>query len=318
MKFFSRFLALPVAGLLALGSARAETPYLETASLSVLWNFTITGITGTTIGLTPLIDGAFDPEKMRPEERITNESGRLITYPVRNGNQQFFVDKLILNLINDAKDQAATLKEEMESLEDGPEKDALADLIEALENRAKYFETEKNGRWELTAVRESQSTLAGALSTPFKVFLTRIEPPRGRPSATFLTDFVMTPLGTVANVTETLYDGTPTETLSPGRVTKAAGTATIHLRFEFECFDTAAKEHWLAFGTGFLNCNIRSTPGPLAAVTITKPSITGHGSWRHQTETGGGNGIAPLSIKMGEIKYQNRNLFPEFITSSFE
>lgn len=314
MKFLRHILPLSLLALPAL--TRAQTPYLETAPLSILWNFTLTGVTDKTTPLAPDPVGTTDPGKLRPVDRVTTEVGRLITYSVGNGNQATITAKIIDDLIHRHTATVTSLTEEAGNLPDGPEKALLLSQIAQHEYTVEYLETEKGGRWELTAAREAQSTVEGALSTPFQVFLSRIEPTRGRPSLIFpVPGLRIEPLGYVTNSTETLYAGPATDTLQPGRLQKVAGTATMHFRIEFESI--AEKEYWLAFGSGYLTCTLRSTPGPLAAVVLTKQAITGHGTWWHVTEDSAYAGIAPLSIKMGAIKYQNRHMFPGFVPSQF-
>ena len=310
-----RYLLLSATFAAASQAIRAQTPYLETAPISILWNFTITSVNGTAIALPadpvvgPVVPG-------RPTDRITSDVGSLITFFKANGNQQFFTDKLLNNVIIKYKNLAKQLQAEADALPEGAQKNALLSQVEDLNSYVEYLGRTKQWKWELTAVRKPQSTLAGALSEPFQVFLTTVDPRAGRPvfgpAVTLLTDLVMVPIASSANVTETL-NADPTNTaVELGRVTKAIGNATIDLRLEFESYDPDAKEYWLAFGSAYLTCNIRSTPGPLAAVALAKPSVTGQGTWLHETETLRWCGIAPVAIKMGEAKYQKSEMFPDF------
>lgn len=381
------FLRLPLLATALLGlatsPAHAQTAaYVETASLSILWNFTATGISGTTIGPTPIepgAPGAIDPDKLRPADRITTDTGSLIVHTLGNGNQAFFTAQLIRSTLEryaeeyralaiERDEELKPVKEDIKETEDAiaavnnqlsatvdPEARAaliatrtnleaqLADLkldvlvieneyaprLASLENNIAYLKREATGRWELTSVREPQSTVAGATSTPFKVFLTRIEPSRGRsPTRTFDTRLRIIPLYSA---------GTSVETLSSGLVTKATGSYTTHFRLAFSSLFTTdplsaldeedrataiegedyntAGDIWFVAGTGYMTYSLRTTPGPLAAVLPTRVKITGHGSWSHlifTPDTGSSfSGIAPLSIKMGDIKYQDRHLFPD-------
>lgn len=316
-----RRLSLAASVLFALAPlARAQTPYLETAPLSILWNFTNTGVSSNTTALTPLTAGAEDPDKLKPIDRITTEVGRLIVHTEDNGNQAFFVKHLLRRILEDAAYEARDLQIS----------NANPNRLELLEDRIDYLKDELEGKWEITAVREPQATVAGAASTPYSLFLTRIDSTRRRPSRSFDTGMRIEPIYTAGNSTETLNNGV---------VTKATGTYTTHFRLVFDSWyasdplylvapenrpdvtpgidvDSLGK-FWFAFGTGYMTYTIRSTPGPIAAVLPTRVKITGHGTWVNivGTETGYAlpySGIGPFSIKMGEVKYQNRNMFPEF------
>jgi hypothetical protein len=318
MNTFRRFLLFPFALTAVAATVRAQTPYLETAPITILWNFTLTGSSGTTLGSTPTLpesSAPFNPGALRPIERITTEAGSLITYSAANGNQQHFADKLIVNSVKLYRAEAVRLQAAAAAQpDDSPAQLDLLKEAARFSTLATYLESETDGRWELTAVREAQTTVEGALNTPFRIFLTRIQPTSGRPSPTFLTDFRLQPISSVVNATETLYAGPATDTVEVGRVTKATGNAaTIFLRVEFESGGNDG--YWLTFGTAYLTCNIRSTPGPLAAVALSKPSITGHGTWVHITpDERYYTGIGPLAIKMGETKYQHKDMFPEFFS----
>ena len=179
-------------------------------------------------------------------------------------------------------------------------------------------------------MREPRTSVAEATSTPFKIFLTRIEPLRGRgPTRTFDTLLRIVPIYSAPA-------GKSTETLSNGSLTKVTGSYTTHFSLEFSSFYATdplgalkpearagkvsgvdfntAGDAWSIGGTGYMTYNIRSTPGPVVAVMPSATKITGHGSWAHilvsAEGSAGFSGIAPLSIKMGEIKYQDRHLFP--------
>jgi hypothetical protein len=384
MKTLSRLSAL-ASGLFAFSSSAllAQTPYLETSSVSILWNFTITGVSGTTIGPKPIVlgaPGAIDPDALRPGDRVTTDIGTPITYTVDTGNQAFFVKQLVravleryatqskglveqfldaaapvLTSIEDTESAIAAIANQLAIVTDPAVRADLlanratleatllqleADLAEIesdylpdialLEDRIKYLKREADGRWELTAVREAQQSVAGVANTPYAIFLSRIERVRGYVSPTFDTGMRIEPIYSAGDSVETLVDG---------RVTRATGKYTTHFRLEFgalyasdplngiDFLDRATKEpgadyatagdRWDAEATGYMTYNIRSTLGPLAAVLPTKIKVTGHGSWSHgivkpDEPTLVFNGIAPLSIKMGEVKFQNRAMFPEF------
>ncbi len=201
--------------------------------------------------------------------------------------------------------------------------------LNALEARIDYLNRHKDGPWELTALRAPQASVEGVITTPYQIFLTRIERTRGS-GHSFDTGLRLTPIVSAANTTE-VRNG--------DRVVRASGTVTAHFRLEFENFYAtnplsavkaearakavegetynSAGEFWMLGGSGYMTYSIRSTPGPLAAISASKIRITGHASWSHliwDSEGLGGafGGVAPFAIKMGDAKYQNRGLFPDF------
>lgn len=350
MKLFSPLsLAAGLLSLLAAGQAAAQAPYLETRPVTIHWNFTLTGVSGTTIGKRPLpvdssgnILGIDDPDKLNPNDRITTEKGSLITYAVGNGEQDFIVKHLVRAVIEDG--------------------------------RYGLSEQDIEGRWELTAVREPQTTVVGAATTPYEIFLTRIEPSRrgGRVSAAYPTSelssltvdgftiedgeavFQPTIIPTGLFMTFDQLAGAYSETLSGDRVTRATGTISVAFTINFTSVfaddprysakptveqdefgndvrvppvlgkDFHSKVNtWNAAASGVMTAGIRSTAGDLPAVVPTRMKVAAIGSWSHiftdysglpdsEIKTSGFGGIAPLSIKIGEAKFQRRELFFSF------
>lgn len=320
MNTFQR-LPLLAASLLALVSAvRAQNAYLETIPVTVLWNFNITGVSGTTLGPAPLDPAAvaeIDPERLRPVDRITTENGVPIIYSKGTGNQAFLIKHLLRAMVD--RDEPLITKKDAES-----------------------------DRWELTAVREPQTSVAGVTTTPYQLFLTRKDPTViGRPG-------MVRPLSALeTGITLTLGPSSAktTEVISGGIVIKASGSVTTSFTLTFSSvfYDDprypllpfnpeeetpvagddywSKRNTWFAYASGYMTYAIRSTPGPIAAVLPTKIKATGVGTWSHlfedlapDAENSGENfaygGAAPLSLKMGEVKYQNRNLFPGFATDT--
>lgn len=327
-------------------SAQTPAPYLETAPLSIIWQFSLTGVSGTTLGPTPRpvgadgsIAGVDDPESLRPFDRVTTEKGVPITFS-ENGDQSFFV-KHLLRAVIENNSQGLT-KEEL------------------------------GGRWELTAVREPQTTVLGAATTPYAIFLTRIEPTAagGRISRSYdtaglevittgtdfgddpaTTDvvedsapvFVPVNINTGLFLTFDQFVGNYTETLTEGRVTKATGSVSVAFSLRFRSIfaadptylatDPEAKlgvdyhskvDDWFAFANGIMTATVRTSASALPAVTFTNVKLTGHGSWdKYSTDfspfleegavlVSGFGGIAPVSINIGTAKFQRRELFPNF------
>ncbi len=382
MKSIFRLSSLSVALLASAAISRAQTPYLETASLSFLAGFTVTGVGSTATSLTPVVPGApgvIDPDKVRPIDRITTDIGAPIIYTLGNGDQAFFTKQLVRVVMEKAAedyksvyleranaikpiseliaateraisvltstlqqtidpDTRASLIAERDELEDQLEdqRNELLDLeapyserLSTLEGRVAYLKFHAEGKWELTAIRDAQTTVSGVASTPYSVFLTRIERTATGLSRSFDTGLRLEPIQSA---------GVATETLSNGRVVKAVGNYTTHFRLEFSSFYAndplgaikaseradaidgedynTAGDLWTVGGTGYMTYSIRSTPGPLAAVVPSNIKTSGHGSWSHIIITkegvSGTGGVAPFAIKMGEVKFQNRNLFPDF------
>lgn len=330
-------------------SAQTPAPYLETAPLSIQWQFNTTGVSGTTLGPKPRpvdsagnITGIEDPDTLRPFDRITTEKGSVITYS-ENGDQAFFVKHLLRAVIENGS-QGLT-------------------------------EQELGDRWELTAVREPQTTVQGAATTPYAIYLTRIQPTAagGRISWTYDTHdlpvttaepgfgddpetedvveetapaFLPIVIRTGLFLTFDQFAGNYTETVTGGRVTKASGSITVAFSLGFVSVfakdptylaDLDGKlgqdyhsqvDIWTAAATGLMTANVRTTSSALPAVTLTNVKLTGHGSWDKEILdftpylkkgyylVSGYSGLAPLSIKIGAPKFQRRELFPNFGTNA--
>lgn len=340
-------LSFLAASCLALASAvRAQNAYLETIPVTVLWNFNITGVTGTTIGSEPLTPdqlAQIDPDKLRPVDRVTTENGAPMGYPAGSGTQAFIVKHLLRALLD--RDEPLITEKDAEST-----------------------------RWELTAVREPQTNFEGVTSEPYQIFLTRKDPtvvsrpgqvrPVGvlgevelNPAIVLSNEESITSINTGLRLTLGASIGNKvTETLVDGAVTKATGSVTtaFSLTFGSVFFDDprylllpfpspteeepepelpvagvdywSKRNVWSASATGYMTYSLRSTTpsaGNPAALAPTKIKATGVGSWIHvfqdlnpENANSGADfrygGIAPLSLKMGEVKFQNRNLFPGF------
>lgn len=208
----------------ASAGAVAPTAYLETTPITILCNFNITGITNPKdpTKAPPSLDGVLDPSSFNPSPRVTNEVGAPMIYPQGNGTQSFFVKQLLQMLVDNG----------------------TIDKKDVSDN------------WELTAVRNAQYTVAGAASTPYAIFLTRIEPTVvPRPAATYLSptqnvniygtsiangDGTYTPgpylttINTGLVLTLGQYTGNYTETYSGGILTKASGNVTCAFTLSFD------------------------------------------------------------------------------------
>ncbi|MCU0793217.1 MAG: hypothetical protein MUE42_10315 [Opitutaceae bacterium] len=311
MKTFP-LLALASVLLGAASVAHAQlSSYVETVPITLRWNFNITGVSGTTLGPRPVVipEGGLaaidNPDSLRPVDRITTENGKPIVF-AENGDQQFFVTQLFSDRVTRLTKQVDALSDQLENPDlTEPEIAGIEAQIDALELEIADLNRIRSGRWELTGVRAPQTSVAGVRSTPYQIFLTRIEPLAGRPSRSLLTSLELTPLASVANTTETLTDG---------RATAASGKVTTHFALGLNA-EVDATTTWLAQGSGYMNYSVRITRGAVAAdraVLPTKITATGTGSWTKIMEFASFGGTAPFKILIGEPKLQSREFFPEF------
>jgi hypothetical protein len=223
--------------------------------------------------------------------------------------------------------------------------------LAALKKQLKYAKEEFNdqgARWELLAVREPQRTVEAAGHAPYKIFLGRIDRPLRIITRTFDSGLRIQPYFSVGATTETLVNGGVTRAIGTGCTTvfeiefdRDLDPATLPSEIDFEFADDPLHllpqealpfaepgvdynkklVRWVSFGSGYMTYGIRSTPGPLAAVLPINVRMTGHGSWGRETATvvdgvttftDGRSGVTPFAIKMGDVKFQHRNLFPDF------
>jgi hypothetical protein len=224
--------------------------------------------------------------------------------------------------------------------------------LAALKAQLKYAREEFNdqgSRWELVAVREPQRSFDAAAHTPYKIFLGRIDRPLRIITRTFDSGLRIQPYFSLGATTETLVNGSVTKATGTGCTTvfeiefdrdldPATPPTEINFEFATDPLHLVAQEdlpfaeagvdyntslvRWVSFGSGYMTYGIRSTPGPLAAVLPINIRMTGHASWGRVSEdvvdgvtsiTSGQSGVAPFAIKMGDVKFQHRNLFPDFV-----
>jgi hypothetical protein len=168
----------------------------------------------------------------------------------------------------------------------------------------------------------------------YRIFLTRIDPFRGR---------VIRGYDSGLRLVTKYSAPKTTETLSGNTLVKVTGTATTYFTLAlsamyatdplylvaFESRGTQEEgtdyntggENWEILGGGYMTYSVRCTAGTPVAVAPTKMKITGYGSWYHMTFDLANNGAdyfsgtAPLNIRMGEVKYQRSEYFPEFFAA---
>ncbi len=293
----------------------ASTPYLETMPATFLWKFNITGVGSSRIPEPIETTVIEDPEALIPTDRITTDTGAPVTYSGGNGNQAFFVQHLLRAVLEDYAVRSVETED--------------ADEATRLEGEIEYLKKHLNDKWELTLVRLPQASVAEALNSPYWVFLSKID---------FLQNRALRAYDTGMRIVPKYSAGTITETLGSETVVKVAGNVTTYFQLEFEstygadplhAVDLDARrtnyetksyntsgERWHAFGRGYMTYTLRSTAGAPLAVAPAKMKATAFGSWIHTIfstedfETFGGT--APLSIRMGEVKYQRSEFFPDF------
>jgi len=295
-------------------TAFATSPYLETIPATFFWQFNTTGVG---IARTPLpvestvpID---DPDTIKPVDRITTETGTPITYSAGNGNQAFFVTQLtraVLERLAQASINPAN--------------------TEACETEINFIKKYADNQWELTFVREPQTSAEGVMTTPYWLFLTHIDRVTGKSLISYDTGIRLVPKYSA---------GTKSETFASSQLTNATGSITTYFTLAFEnmyatdplylidvadrggavegeTYNTTGASWRIRYGSGYLTYSLRKTAGTSQVVAPTRMKATGVGSWEHKifddTDTATYAGTAPLSLKLGEVKYQRREFFPEF------
>jgi hypothetical protein len=312
------------------GTGLAQTiPYYETAPVTLLWQFNDTLVsTVRTVEKPGTGNYVEDPTGLKVYERITTETGKLAPYPTAKGNQEFFVKHLLRNVLERyAEDSKFHLNAALDADKVQDNVKAAAERVLAIydESQIQTIKHQLSDQWELTSVRQPHTSLNGVVNDEFRLFVTRIDPFNGRLLHGYDTEISLIPKYSTAKATETLNGGT---------VTKASGTVTAYFTLKVIAlyaddplylvpFDSRAAatdyntagEWWLINGGGTMSYSIRSTVGPGVAVLPTRVQITGYGSWEHEiftVETSRTySGIAPLNIRMGEVKYQRSEYFPE-------
>lgn len=178
-----------------------------------------------------------------------------------------------------------------------------------------------SGTWELTAVREPQSSIEGALETPYTLFLTRIDKQAGGTQTYSLADIVTLNLtgGSGAFAESRTQDDT---------LVKATGTAScgveLVMNFRSKYVQKTVNGEYMGEGrtlvaAGTLTQSLKNTSG--GAVYPVSGMFTSIGSWEEfEIESNGdttvfaGNG--PVKMKLGTAKFQSRSLFPEFTSAT--
>lgn len=294
-------------------------PYLETMPMTIIWQFNITGV-GKTRVIQPVESTGFVEVPADPTARVTTETGAPMAYPDGNGNQAFFVQQLLRKVLENYAESSRTLL---------INNDAVG--AQAYEDQIAYLKQHLNDQWELTAVRAPQTSAEGVLTSPYWIFLTKIDSLQNRTLHAYDTGMRITPKYSAGAKTETLVNGVDTS---------VSGSITTYFTLGFENryttdplylielasrsivddglgYNTTGAE-WVAYGSGYITYTLRKTAGTSGVIAPTKIKITGTGSWEHtlfntiEKTSKTYAGTAPLNIRLGEVKYQSSAFFPEF------
>jgi hypothetical protein len=310
MKTFTTFIALSIV-LSATGlRAQSTAPYLETVSVTIVAPFYDTGIVTTDTAGKPLPAALPDnPDSLPITDRVLQDSGTIILNPTGSVDRVFFAKQF---------------------LRQSKEIYALRALQNAsFEVYVKAITKIEDSVIQITGVREPQLSVEGALSAPYQLYVTVIDRTDAGVMQAIPTPFFLRPLH---------YVTSSSETLAGAAVTRATGNFTIHyslymfsrfaddplssVELEDGARQTAFNEgeynksgtDWTISATGLATGTLRTTIGENPAVTLSKISLSGHGSWLElifgeEDNTDASAGVMPIKIKIGESKFQRRDLF---------
>lgn len=338
------FLALASAAFLPALALRAQTPYVETTTLTFYWGFSSSYISGTNTPIPSLPeDSIFDPDGLPVgfETYTDTLRPRAYTGPVAGTFSPAGANRQIIELLLQRMVRNGLI-----------EKEALA-----------Y-------RWQLTAVREAPANVQELATNPYRVFLTGqagnstyaypvvetvaygseaitddplpplyLDTDTSTPEVTVDTGLTLTLGGFSGNYTETNWGE------ANNKVRSASGSVSTAFTIDFGAvfyedpkhavdkpqttptFNYHLKRHyWQASASGLISYGIRSISGPLPTFVASTAKATGTGWFRHErdeveykdnvpvlvlspTKTYSGNGLAPLKVTMSTIQYQKRNRF---------
>ena len=337
LRFASALLAALAVG--GVANAQSQSPYVETTSLTFLWNMVRTTIGSTTIpaGVSP--GTGLDPSLYNPDLPISTDTGghSLMTegQPTPIGAQPFFIEQISQALIRARVTQ-----------------DGSGNRGTALITRKEQLPA----RWQLLAVREAPKTVEEIATNPYKIYLSVLDrtdnnAPRDplavdSYSAEIAPDIIgdIWPTGMTLTLGQWAASGTVKETQPQDYVTVASGKVTTAFTINYGSLFYEDPRHnaqdnpgihqyhlkrhaWNMFASGHIVYNIRSVPSPSGgAFMASNVSLTGTGGFHYIGTTveieneaikrivinSNRAGLAPLTIKMSNIQYQDRRLFPGF------
>lgn len=348
-----------LAALGATGVAQAQTPppYVETTSLTFIWNFSDTFISTTTQAISDVGTGQLDPELLTGDDPISTDTGVAEAYSP-TGNQTFFIQRILQALI---RNKGFDLNGD-DFIRD--EEDEEPEVVRA----AQIDRAALPLNWQLIAVREVPRTVAELATNPYKLYISVIDRVRGsgnipvdelsaeeppdRFDESLPLGFRLINTGMTLTLGQWAATGVTTESYTDDIVTAATGKVTTAFRLDFGAVYYDDPRHsradnpppalntyhlkrnvWSMSATGHLTYNIRSIPAAAAAhssdlplagsFVATNVNMTGTGQFIHAYRELDDKfvekdnfftfaGLAPLKVKMGNIQYQNRNLFPDF------
>jgi hypothetical protein len=337
MKNFSRTTLALLGGLLLSVSAsptlRAQnSPFVELLPITLFFDFTVTGISGLTSDPKPRsvsengeITGIGNPETLPSDNRVITETGRPIVFEETTGDRAFFVKQVFQRALDNIAIQSAESND--------------AATTRRLEARLLEDAKLESANWEISGVRLPQTTVAGALSTPYRLFLTLTD--QAKSAGTRVLD-----TGITLELRSYMFNGTETTAPNSQTVTAASGKFTAQMIFSFRGFTLSSPLYkltledrraalsgtsdtdvssingaeWFIFAGGHASGQIRAFPGTPTAISLSKTRATGHGSWYKiiTKEDNEGNaivdfdsfaGITPFKITFGETKYVDSRLY---------
>jgi hypothetical protein len=345
----SLFVLGTAAALLPLSALRAQTPFVETTTLTFFWGLTSDYVvnTETPVPTLPELVEPFDPDSLPVGvETFTDTlTPRAYTGPVTNTFPAALPNKQIIDL-----------------------------LLQRMVRNGKIFKEELGYRWQLTAVREAPRNVRELATNPYRVFLTAqyqassssfpvVEAvPYGEEivtddpllpyyldsspdffdTVTVDTGITITLGQHVGNYTESRWNGSDTAPL----VLQATGSATTAFTVDFGALFYEDPKHaldkpenapafnyhlkrnyWQASASGYINYNVASIRAPLPTFVATRVTASATGWFAHYrseveyvnnapryktipiTLTYGSAGIAPLRVTLSNVQYQKRQLF---------
>jgi hypothetical protein len=317
--------------------AQSLTPFLETAALTFNWGYSDTYISSSETGIPPGTGNAIlDPNLMDEFDIITTDTGTVRPYTNTipgAGNQKFFTDRMVQKLIREGV---------ISPLEEG-----LRWQFTAVRNAPRTVAEMASNPYTvyLTAI---DPVPVGRPYSPVRVPLYGLEEIDDDVLAELVRSSVQV-INTGITITLGQSNGTFTERAfnnTSSSFTAATGSVTTAFNINFGArfyddprhrFDAPKrteyhlKRHlWQSSASGLISYRLKSIPGPLPAFIATNVSATATGWFTHAyTEIKVKEeeevlsldgpilgysyaGVAPLRIRLGNVQYQKRSVFPDF------
>jgi|GEM_PF-3420205 len=306
-----------------------STPYLETMPITIIWQFNVTGA-GKTRVIQPVASTTPADVAPDPIARTTTETGTPIIYSGGKGDQAFFVKQLLRKVLENYAESSRSLAKQSAAEPDPTLSAQLLANAQSYESQIVILKQQLNDQWELTAVRAPQTSSDGVATSPYWIFLTKLDSLQNR---------LLRGYDTGMRITPKYGAGTKTETYVNNQITDATGSYTTYFTLDFnnlyaddplymipfadratsidgKDYNTGGSQ-WNVFGSGYITYNFRKTSGISGVIAPAQTTISGVGSWQNEIFTADDTskvyvGTAPLKIIMARAKYQSSAFFPEF------